>query len=280
MASIILPQFFLPPSSVKLGRFITSIESPSDGYHDPELTGSSSSPFVSILTVKQDHTRNDSRSVSHYPSSSLTRILSANLSRGVKTPVTVTAGKVTTSTLPDSEAWFRESTTLRSTRTWIERQIDQGHKIYLIVGLHVIDNARIVQSTGDPLARDSAEEGSRLASLDVALFLRDVLDPSVEVERKNDEDGNAEFFIKGEQVCALQCRRVGHKSLSSTTVDKAKLKKPWWLSVEKWRDEEEGEDDIIDVKVRGQEAVEDDLVGDGWTREEIDGEIWFSAFET
>lgn len=187
----------------------------------------------------------------------------------------VAAEKVTTSTLPDSEAWFRESTTLRSTRTWIERQIDQGQRIYLIVGLHMLENPCIVQSSDDTSA--SGGEGSRLASLEVALFLRDVLDPSIEVERRNDQDGNAEFLIKGEQVCALQCRRVKHRWLGSANVDKTKLEHPWWLSVEKWRDEEEDDDDIIAVELKGEEALKRELEGDGWHGEESDGQVWFSA---
>jgi hypothetical protein len=278
MASIILPQFFLPQTSVKLGRFITSIESPYDGFHDPECP-TTPSP---IVTVREDHkgeAKMDTSNTSSF-STGLTKLLSANLSRGVKSTVSITADKVTTTALPNSDAWFNESTTLPSTRTWIERQVEQGRKIYLVVGLHTVTNARIIQEAGPESSVDGSVQVPAtlsLAAVGVVVPLGDIVDPSVGGDHRVEKGGKAEFLVPGEQVCALQCRRVGHRWLSSRSVDKARLLKPWWPSVEMWRDEEEGEDDIIEVDVKGIDDIEADLLDEGWNREVVGDEVIYSA---
>ncbi|KAK4182437.1 hypothetical protein QBC35DRAFT_479063 [Podospora australis] len=55
---------------------------------------------------------------------------------------------------------------------------------------------------------------------------------------------------------------IRHVWLLSKRVDKSRLSQPWWYSVERWRDEEEGEDDLIEV-----ELAELENLGEGWVRE-------------
>jgi len=52
-----------------------------------------------------------------------------------------------------------------------------------------------------------------------------------------------------EQICAMQHRKVYHRWLSSRNIDKAFLSKDTrWPTHDRCRDDEEGEDDIIEVE--------------------------------
>ena len=49
--------------------------------------------------------------------------------------------------LGNSGRWFEEAMGLEVTRKWVERAIDQGDEIYIIVGFHTLSNARIIQES-------------------------------------------------------------------------------------------------------------------------------------
>ncbi|KAM7184497.1 hypothetical protein V8F33_012958 [Rhypophila sp. PSN 637] len=116
----------------------------------------------------------------------------------------------------------------------------------MIVGFHSITNAHIVQ------------ESHRGTAADVG----DTLDPSVGGNRQTLDETQSQFQVLGAQICGLQFRKIRHAWLSSKRVDKSRLSQPWWSSVERWRDEEEGEDDLIEVELAELEDLDE-----GWVRE-------------
>lgn len=63
--------------------------------------------------------------------------------------------------------------------------------------------------------------------------------------------------------------KIRHAWLSSKLVDKPRLSQPWWYSVERLRDEEEGEDDLIEVELAELEDLDE-----GWVREASGGSIF------
>ena len=70
-------------------------------------------------------------------------------------------------------------------------------------------------------------------------------------------------------MCAFQYRKVRHQWFSSNSIGLSKS--PQWLSVERARDKEDGEDDIIEVEAR---AVLDKDLGGPWDKTELpDGEV-------
>lgn len=266
LPNVILPRF-LPQDAVKLGRFTTSIDSPHQNYHDPAWTKPTlavNSPLESYIGVHQ-------RASSSGFASALTSLMSAGFSKRAKTKLHITADRVMTSILDNSDGWFEEATRLPATRSWIEQRIDQGNDIYMIVGFRSVTNARIIQES----CLGTTAEGQvqlpaalSLAAAGVIVPLGDIIDPSVGGHRQVFDGARSQFLVHGEQVCALQYRKIRHSWLSSKRVDKSRLSQPWWFSVEKWRGEEEGEDDIIEVELTQVEGLDE-----GWTREVSGDEV-------
>jgi hypothetical protein len=259
---------FIPQDAVKLGRFTTSIDNPHQNYHDPSWTKPTlavNSPLGSFIGMHE--------TASDYGfASSLTSVVSALFSKRAKSKLYIVADRVLTSVLDNSDSWFKEATKLPATQSWIEQQIDQGNDIYMIVGFHSVTNAHIIQESHRGTAADGQIQlpaALALAAAGVIVPLGDTLNPSVGGHRQILDETQSQFQILGDQICALQYRKVCHAWLSSKRVDKSRLSQPWWSSVEKWRDEEEGEDDIIEV---GLAELED--LDERWVREASGDEVF------
>lgn len=250
---------FIPQDAVKLGRFTTSIDNPHQNYHDPSWTKPTkavNSPLGSFIGTHE--TASDAGFVS-----SLTSLVSAVFSKRAKSKLHIVADRVVTSVLDNSDSWFKEATKLPATQSWIEQQIDQGNDIYMIVGLHSVTNAHIIQEFHHGTAADGQVQlpaALSLAAAGVIVPLGDALDPTVGGHRQILNETHSQFQVLGDQICALQYRKVRHAWLSSKRVDKSRLSQPWWSSVERWRDEEEGEDDVIKVELAQLEDLDEGLM--------------------
>jgi hypothetical protein len=264
--SIILPEFFVPKQTLKLGRFITSIDSPHQDYHDPACT----TPLQPVISPRDSYTgvhRTDSKSGFGL---GLTSLMSAGFSKRAKTKIRVATDCVKTYYLEKSDDWFEEAAGMPATRQWFERKFDRGYDIYMIVGFHTVTDARIIQESVTGTAGGGQIRlpvGLSLAAAGVIVPLGNLIDPSVSGDRLDLEGAQAQFIAPGEQVCALQYRKICHRWLSSKDIDKSRLSKtPQWYSMETSRDEVEGEDDIIEVElteVHGPDGEwDEEVVGD------------------
>ncbi|KAI1741793.1 hypothetical protein F4680DRAFT_415125 [Xylaria scruposa] len=267
--SIVPEQTFLPLNSVKLGRFITNFEHPHQNYHDPSVTQ------PSILLSNRTMFTGENLVASDYGfKSTLTSLLSARFSKREKSKLYVTTEDFKTYTLDNSDSWFDEAVRLPATQSWAERAIDRGYEIYLIVGYHTTTNARLSQES-------AAEKGVgghielpvslALNSAGVVAPLGDTIDPSATFDHQGVGRAQSRFVAPGEQVCAVEYRKVSHAWLSSKHIDKARLSNVrQWPSRERARDEEDGEDDIIEV-----ELTEVQCSGSDWDTKVVGDDILF-----
>jgi len=245
--SIIPAQIIVPLESVKLGRFITSVEQPQQSYHDPPST---SEP--SVLTTRQDDFTGDR--ISDRSSgivSALLSVISGGFSRRTRSTVRIATDCVKTYALGNSDSWFDEATTLPETREWIERVLDRDQKVYMIVGFHTVTNAKlshqsIVGNKADGQLQVPA--ASALGAMGVAVPFGDILDSRIRMQLEVIDGERSQSSALGEYVCAIQYRQLRHNWLSSKEMDARQLSKVrQWSSVERSRDEEDGEDDVVQV---------------------------------
>ena len=121
----------------------------------------------------------------------------------------------------------------------------------MIVGLHTITNATIASdstTSKDGKGKLNAPVGLSLATMGAILPVGDLVDSSVNGNGFSVNHAKVAFATPGEQVCALQYRKIHHRWFSSNKPDSFCLSKsPRWFSVEIARDEQEGEDDVLEV---------------------------------
>lgn len=260
-SSILSSHFFLPAESIRLGRFTLSIEHPHQEYHDPPCANAPEA----VITHRDGYNGLHQEASHTGLSSALTSLMSSVFSRRANMRTRIATAQVKTYLLGNSGRWFEEAMSLEVTRKWVERAIDRGDDIYIIVGFHTVSNARIIQES--VLERQAGVQvsppvGLSLTAVGVIMPLANIIDPSVSGHHQVIEGGQVQFVAPGEQVCALQYRKLCHRWLSSRRIDNAVLSKlPKWTTYDRPRGEEEGEDDIIEV-----EMAELEEPGGDWDR--------------
>ncbi|KJK66041.1 hypothetical protein P875_00021818 [Aspergillus parasiticus SU-1] len=112
--------------------------------------------------------------------------------------------------LDNSEQWFRDAAQQEEVRKWMERVIDEGESIYLVVGYHTVLYARI----GMQRSKGKEIGGQLTAPISAGLLASGVAVPL-----------GGLFEAPGEQIVAVQYRKVKFGFLSSRNVDTAVLNK-------------------------------------------------------
>tara|TARA_R110002003_G_scaffold2127_2_gene24112 strand:- start:3409 stop:4152 length:744 start_codon:yes stop_codon:yes gene_type:complete len=243
--SILLSQFFLPPSAVSLGRFVINLDDPHQDFHDPT---SNTSP--SFNEKVQTHYESLHHSAKHENvASQLTTFLSSSFAKRPKS---------------------------QETCEWIERTIDEGEDIYVVVAYNTLVNAGILEQLGG----QSSAGGNLAVPVSTALTASGVVvpfsmaDPGLSGSRGRIEDEQRQFIAPGEQIYAVQYRKVRWRWFSSKKVDKMTLAtKAWWEKYDGPRNLQGEPEDIIEVELEEEITLEGDY--DEYTIES--GEVFVST---
>ncbi|KAH8728778.1 hypothetical protein GQ44DRAFT_701969 [Phaeosphaeriaceae sp. PMI808] len=254
--SILLSQFFLPLAAIELGRFVISFDEPHHDFHDPLCTAG---PDVTEKVQTQfDSNHHSARHRSG--GSQLTGVLSSSFSKRLKSSIRVTAEEAKTYYLNNAGQWFRDAVKSEETRKWIERTIDEGEDIYIVVAYHTLLNTRITEQ----LQGQSAAGGTlaipvstALAASGVVVPFTNAVDPGFGGSRGTMENEQRQFEAPGEQIYAVQYRKVRWTWFSSKKVDKMTLaKKAWWESYDRSRYLDIKIEDSIEVELEDETELE------------------------
>ena len=257
-ASVLLPNFFLPRSAVNLGRFVTNIDEPYQDFYD------ASYDVTSEITEKVQ-TQFDSlhRSASHRRfTSDLTSFLSSSFSKRSRTLIRITADQVKTYYLNNNGRWFREVVQLEETRKWIEKTIDEGEEIYVVVGYHTIFDAHITEQCGGQGTSGGnlgIPVSTALATTGVVVPFTNLADPGLAGSHGRAEDEQRQFVARGEQICAVQYRKVRLRWFVGSKSDKMTLaKETRWERYDRPRYLESDGEDMIEVELGNDLVLEGD----------------------
>jgi hypothetical protein len=256
--SILLSQFFLPLSAVSLGRFVISLDDPHQDFYDP--LRDSGPEVTEKVQTQYDSVRH---SIKHQNvASQLTTFLSSSFSKRLKVSIRITADQAKTYYLNDVGQWFRDAVQSKETQKWIERTIDEGEDIYVVVAYHTLFDARIMEQRGE----QSAVSGNLSIPVPTALTAPGVVVPFTNIAdsglggfRNRIEDEQNQFIAPGEQIFAVQYRKVRWRWFTSNKVDKMSLaKKAWWERYDRPRYLESESEDMIEVELEDEIALEGD----------------------
>ena len=266
--TIIPNSLLLPLQTLRLGRFVTSIDQPLESYHQPPFT----TPSAEIVS-ESDYAERSQQGLRASFGASVTSLFSTTFSRRAESHVRVEPRVFKDYALDNSEARFDEAVALPDTRKWIENAAIRGRKIYMIVGLCTMTDTRFVQTS----AREQGIQGQvtapvslSLAAAGVVVPLANLVDPSIQGEFARSAGNETRIFAPGEQICIIKYREVKYKWLSSRTLENSRLAgtRQWNCMEGDRRDAYEDEDDEDD-----EDAIEVDVkdvedLGDGWTAAE------------
>jgi len=277
--SILLAQLFLPQSAVKLGRFVTNVNEPHRDYHDPNTSRN----FSIVEKVETDYDGVDTLTNHRNFASELTSFLSSSFSRRAKTSIRITTNQVKTYYLDNNGQWFRNTVQSEDVRMWIERTIDEGEDIYIVVGYHTILDARITEQSGEQTDSSGkvvlpiSAAMAAMAATGVVVPFGNIADPGLAGASGRTEDQQRQFVARGERIIAVQYRKLRFRWFSSkNVVDKVTLaKETQWKRYDRPRYLQSDGADMVEVE------LDDDLALEGscekYTAES--GEIIFSVHD-
>jgi len=265
--NILLPQGLLPTTSMRLGRFIVTVDDPHlSPFHDPKIEVKSDSDIFesTFLNYNGDqHADSGNKFAAGLPS-----LLSGSVTRKTGRSCAVSADSVTTYQLTNPVARFKEAVKDDATRKWFEARKDEGcGDFYFVVGYHVMVNAVIEiskEKSSGTSGRLNVPVSTALAASGILLPVGGVTDPEFEAEYEKSQGGTVRFEAPGDRVSALQYRKVSFKWLSSKNLDKATLGKDnVWESLLRVKGEaEEEEEDMAQVELEEDEGEGDKAVAE------------------
>jgi hypothetical protein len=247
--SVLLPLTFLPPESVQLGRLVLNVQQPQTEFLDPcPVAGRNILVKEAILFQGEESTTK----INSF-ANSLCHLLSLDRTKEKGYTTHVVASRVTMYLLNNSGTWFNDAIRNQDARQWIEKANRAGDDIFVITGFHTLLDARIYETEvdsntlGGNVAVPIAEG---LAAAGVPVPFPDVVDPSIAAEHQQKYAGTRGFLAKGEQVGAIQYRKIKFKWYNKSELRDKPLGNNMWETYLTFRGQS---DNVVEVD------LEDDL---------------------
>jgi hypothetical protein len=236
----------LPQNSIELGRLIVDVKTPWQDF----------CPSASVALTKADITVNSSFRIRDMLAKSkgtrfhlgLTKFLTSFYTTEKDAVSSVVATEATSYMLLNSRLHLGRICKDQVTRDWLETVIKEGWNAYMIVGIHTVKDAEVthnhrnavetkasIQLPVDALAAPGAVPG------DIANF-------GAGAEKWRELGESSSFVAPGEQVIAIQYRKLKFKWFSSRALEFAYLEKGNRWKVYLLGDKAEPGEDAQDVE--------------------------------
>ncbi|KAI7246755.1 hypothetical protein KC343_g6754 [Hortaea werneckii] len=137
--------------------------------------------------------------------------------------------------LDNPEAWFVSAIQRPENQTWIEEALKTYGEVYMIIGYQLVRDARVqgqnVHNKGSSFTVQAPGTAAVAAATGIPL-LGDALDPSAGGDSIKRQASQQSFTLPGEQVVAIQYRRIRFRFFSSRHVERKHLdSKTMWKYV-------------------------------------------------
>lgn len=247
-------QYLLARDAVKLGRFVLNKEEPHQDYFDPSLEHPPEiiqSSQLNLFEFRHDDTEAQ-------VSMLLNPVVEVSRGKHNQDHGAIGTAKSTIHQLGNSRFWFRSALQGQETRKWFEEAILEGEDIYLIVGYQIVRDARLNKeqsSSNGYAAKFQAPVAAALTAVGVVLPFGISADPGVGQSAAESHLAGGSHVAPGEQVSAIQYRKVKFKWYSSRNMDRAQLEKNGrWKMRWEFRGQDSGVNDVIEPQLSDDEG--------------------------
>ncbi|KAJ5101294.1 hypothetical protein NUU61_003516 [Penicillium alfredii] len=262
--SLVLGTPFFPLESVRLGRLVLNIKEPQQDYFDPPCQRSEDAS----VQEHEGYGGVDNTGSNRDFVSLLTRLVAASHIKRMRTSTQVSTPRARTYQLRNSGVWFRRALEAEATRDWVEEAVDQGDEVYLIVGYHTFQDARFMEHAVEmsesfaqlnlPINAAMPGIGGSGAGLGASIVGGDISDPAISGCQQSARSLQKHFVATGEQVVAIQYRRLRFRWYSSRNLDRAALEKNRWHTRWNMRGEQDNAvDDVLEADLEDGPALKD-----------------------
>lgn len=253
----------LPLESAQLGRFVANPMNPHQTFHDPILQPSLP-PGCQVLTKPQNNIQEVLSSTKNFNlRSRLTALFSTSYQVQDTNAIMFTVSEATTYQLSNSDTWLTKACEDPETRAWLEKRLQYSADMYLVVGYHTFTDALVSRKTtfGRETGGGVQISGSLLFGGTTPEPVGNALVSRVSSMREVKKDSQSTFVATGEQIYAIQYRKLKFGWFSSRAIDKSFLEHDnrWKIISAELRgddSEDEEEDDVVEVDLTDELGLE------------------------
>ena len=243
--SFLIHSTLLPKNSVQLGRLVTDVRSPQKRFLNLPVTESDFS--IQQIDKFKDKLRHSGGS---QLKAFLTSLLSAQFGGVTETAIDIESASCITQQLRNCETWFETHLSESEVaKKWLEKVSWRGKKVYLVVGLKILVDARICERDGRLI--DSGvglQPPTRATGLSLPVANADT---GFGISNVGDHRQLREFIASGEHIFAIQYRKIQFSRFFSRDIQDISLQGNRWEVV--WEEEE----DVLKISSGFWGAVKD-----------------------
>jgi hypothetical protein len=257
-ATLILHQL-LPSDAVKIGRLVLNVQHPEHDFYEPEISYRSSNDIITQNLEKFSLTLE--RTKASRAHGILTSFSSAAFGSRGNSTVSVSSAHCITRSLKNSGDYFNRIGQSESLQDWFERAIRRRRNVFLVVGIKSLVDSDIIQGQ----ARSIEVEGSiqipvalAAAAAGVVLPVGNALNVSAGASELRQSDERMTFTAPGEQILAVQYRKIVFSVFSARDITKARPEAGCrWERFLGARGEEEDIEETIEAELRDYRGTDD-----------------------
>lgn len=256
-----MPQPLLALDMIKMGRWVADARVPHHDYHDS--VGSETPPRVyKTMQAQLRHVYDHHGGRSSMVKGTLVAYSSAQKQR--RDVDVFSTEQSTIYQLDNPQDGFRAAIAHRENRDWMKRALREHGKIYVIVGYQTVKDARVENVRIKNKERWNGIQAPTSAAIAGTVgvpVLGDALDPGVAWGKHRADNSQTCFVAPGEQVVAVQYRRVRFRFFSSRDLDEVTLEgDARWRYFSDLRGQETGTDDVIAPELAFTDSSGDERV--------------------
>ncbi|KAK8200564.1 uncharacterized protein BKA78DRAFT_25865 [Phyllosticta capitalensis] len=248
---LLLLNVLLPITEIQLGRLVINTHWPNQDFFQAD-------EGLALDDVQTQRLENFSYSVESKDSSKFNGMLSSLLSgardSGDGSSISLSSSVCITRQLQNSGQLFERICASRKTRAWLESAIRRRKSVYLVTAFKTVADAEISKGK----SRTSSLEGqvklpATLAATANGIPLPDgILDVGAGASTTKERSEQSSFLAKGEQVFAVQYRKVRISWFKRRQVDDAYLEPGnRWKMYLGGRGDDDEEDSIVEAELAG-----------------------------
>ena len=215
--NIYFSQPLLPATSVKLGRFVPDIRQPYPSLKDTNID---IAPFKT-KSVQHQFTNRFENTTATGSNVQGTAVVYGSLLRNQGNHSAITTQLSTFYQLLNSDTWFDQAIRDPDVQTWVDRELKKYGKMYVIVGFQTVQDAHISEAAVNyrgTAAGLKAPVGAALAGSGLLVSMGELADPAIDTSNANSVAQQRSYVAPGDQVIAVQYRRLRFHCYSSRTV--------------------------------------------------------------
>lgn len=275
MAPLKVLSHLFPREGVQLGRLVTNMKAPQSDYYP---TGKIRYLKDDIYSIKgKDFLDMHGKSTDLKLEAVLTSVLSAVFKRSGNVDTSIADTVCITYFLDNTDHKFEKMCREKMTREWFEKAYKKRKHVFLVTAIQTITEASL-QLTEDQTSGAKIEGTVPVSNMAGNPVPVPALDPKLVLERLTTRHRETGFVAEGEQIYAIQYRKVRFELLSSRDMDHAYLEEGnRWKVMWKTMGAQKDQKDVLEVTLGGEEDLDDgialseDLVKDGIESCDVEG---------